>query len=183
MLKEVIVVEGRNDYNAVKRAVDAEVITTGGFGLNRQTLDLIARTGQSRGIIILTDPDYAGEKIRDMLAAFVPGSKHAFISRKDASDKNGRVGVEYALPQAIRQALSAARIEEEQNQPPITMGDMLKAGLVGKGGAKAKRDRLGDILGIGMGSAKKILRRLNSFRITREEFILAVGKITESGEG
>lgn len=32
MIKEIIVVEGRDDVTAVKRALDAELITTGGFG-------------------------------------------------------------------------------------------------------------------------------------------------------
>ena len=32
MIKEVIVVEGKDDVSAVKKAVKAEMITTGGFG-------------------------------------------------------------------------------------------------------------------------------------------------------
>ena len=34
MIKEVIVVEGRDDVTAVKRAVDAELISVSGFGIN-----------------------------------------------------------------------------------------------------------------------------------------------------
>ena len=33
MIKEVIVVEGRDDVTAVKRAVDAELISVSGFGI------------------------------------------------------------------------------------------------------------------------------------------------------
>ena len=34
MIKEVIVVEGKDDVAAVKKAVDAEMIAVGGFGIN-----------------------------------------------------------------------------------------------------------------------------------------------------
>ena len=39
MIKEVIVVEGRDDIAAVKRAVDAELIATSGLGLQRGLLN------------------------------------------------------------------------------------------------------------------------------------------------
>ncbi|MEG0134299.1 MAG: ribonuclease M5, partial [Clostridium sp.] len=41
MIKEVIVVEGRDDVTAVKRAVDAEVISVSGFGINSKIIDKI----------------------------------------------------------------------------------------------------------------------------------------------
>ena len=34
LIKEVIVVEGRDDVDAVKKALDAEIIAVGGFGIN-----------------------------------------------------------------------------------------------------------------------------------------------------
>lgn len=40
-IKEVIVVEGRDDVTAVKRAVDAEMIITQGFGIREETFKLI----------------------------------------------------------------------------------------------------------------------------------------------
>ncbi len=40
-IKEVIVVEGRDDVTAVKRAVDAELIITQGFGIREETFELI----------------------------------------------------------------------------------------------------------------------------------------------
>lgn len=35
MIKEIIVVEGRDDVTAVKRALDAELITTGGLDFQK----------------------------------------------------------------------------------------------------------------------------------------------------
>ena len=38
LIKEVIVVEGRDDIAAVKKAVDAEMIAVGGFGINAKVI-------------------------------------------------------------------------------------------------------------------------------------------------
>lgn len=64
MIKEIIVVEGRDDVTAVKRAIDAELITTGGFGFPKGVMERIKVANERRGVIIFTDPDFAGEKIR-----------------------------------------------------------------------------------------------------------------------
>jgi ribonuclease M5 len=47
MIKEIIVVEGRDDEAAVKRAVDAETIATHGFGIRAETLARIAKAYQN----------------------------------------------------------------------------------------------------------------------------------------
>ncbi len=64
MIKEIIVVEGKDDIQAVKSAVEAEVIATGGFGYDKEFMDKLKIAAENRGVIILTDPDYPGEKIR-----------------------------------------------------------------------------------------------------------------------
>jgi ribonuclease M5 len=67
MIKEVLVVEGKMDVVAIDKAVEADCITTGGFTLSKRSLNDIAEAYKKRGIIILTDPDGAGERIRRFL--------------------------------------------------------------------------------------------------------------------
>ena len=62
MLKEVIIVEGKMDTVAVKRALECDTIETGGFALRPQTLKQIEAAYKKRGIIILTDPDVTREQ-------------------------------------------------------------------------------------------------------------------------
>ena len=64
MLKETIVSGRKNDAAAVRRAVEADIIITNGFGLNRSILDRIRTAQEKHGVIVLTDPDFMGEKIR-----------------------------------------------------------------------------------------------------------------------
>ena len=85
-IMETIVVEGRDDVSAVKRAVDAEVIEVNGFAVKKiKTLEKIKFAAEKTGVIILCDPDFAGEKIRNTIENYVPNVKHAYISRKSRS--------------------------------------------------------------------------------------------------
>ena len=96
MIKEIIVVEGRDDTAAVKRAVEAEIIETHGWGITEETLERIKLASERKGIIIFTDPDYPGEKIREIVAGVAKGCRHAFLP-KDKALKDGDVGIENAF--------------------------------------------------------------------------------------
>lgn len=175
-IREIIVVEGRDDTAAVKRAVEAETIETHGFGITKETLGLIEKACGDRGIIIFTDPDHAGEEIRKKLTEKFPDAKQAYLSQKSAA-KGDDIGVENAEPEAIREALEKARAEKENAEKTFSMEDLMKAGLSGRPSSKEKRQRAGEILGIGYGSSKRFLGKLNNYGITREEFEEAVERI------
>ncbi len=172
MIKEVIVVEGRDDEAAVKQAVDAEIITTHGYGISQKTYRRIEEAYERCGIIIFTDPDFAGENIRKKLSGKFPNAKHAFISRQ-AGTKDGDIGVENASPESIRAALEKTRTEVCRPAALFSMADMVDAGLCAGTDAANKRNLIGEALGIGYGNTKTFLRRLNNYGITREEFFEA----------
>jgi len=87
-IKEIIVVEGRDDITAIKRVVDAHIIALNGFSaLSKKTINKMVELSQNNDLILFTDPDFAGKKIRDTLKRYIPNIKHAFISQKDASGK------------------------------------------------------------------------------------------------
>ena len=178
MIKEVIVVEGKDDEAAVKRAVEAQVLITHGFGISQKTLRQIREAYERCGIIILTDPDHAGENIRKKLAGYFPEAKHAFISR-EAGTKKDDIGVENASPETIRRALEKVRTEQAVREDRFTMADMVGLGLSAGEGAAQRRDRLGGILGIGYANTKTFLNRLNHYGITRAEFEEALKEIEE----
>ena len=78
-IEEIIVVEGRDDTAAVRRAVDAVTIETHGYGIRGETWEMIETAYKSRGIIVFTDPDTAGEQIRRRILERFPGAKEAFL--------------------------------------------------------------------------------------------------------
>ena len=176
MIKEVIVVEGRDDITAVKRAIDAEMIATGGFGINKKVIDRIKEAQKRKGVIVLTDPDFAGEKIRSIISKRVPGIKHAYISRAEGT-KGDNIGVENAEPEAIIKALEEAKITLEEKREEFTISDLVYFKLSGDPKAKIRRELIGKELRIGYGNANQMLSRLNNYGISKEEIIKAIEKI------
>lgn len=177
MLKEVLIVEGKADVIAVNRALEADCITTGGFHITRRTLENIAAAYKKRGIIILTDPDSAGENIRNFLSKKFPEAKHAYIPRDEAT-ANDDVGIEQAAPESIRKALSKVRTLEINPRTEFTAAEMVKFNLSGGAGSSCLRDKVGAALGIGYGNVKTFVKRLNNYGVTREEFLEALKNVT-----
>lgn len=176
MIKELIVVEGKDDVSAVKRAVDADCIITSGFGITPKTLKRIEDAVKTRGVIIFTDPDFPGEKIRKTISSKIKGCKHAYLPRIEGT-LNGDIGIENASPESIIKALSKVKTEVENPVEEFTINDMIVNSLSGKSDSTKRRDVVGEILGIGYGNAKQFLSRLNRYAISREEFNEALKRI------
>jgi len=178
-IKEVIVVEGRDDLDAVKKAVDAEIIITHGYGITENTFKLIKVAAKRKGVIIFTDPDFAGEQIRRRIDERIKGCKHAYLIREDAYHK-GDIGVENANPKAIQEALQNSKCTYEDNPNLFTKEDLVLCDLIGHPNSTHRREELGKLLGIGYANGKQFLSRLNRYGITREQFANALNKIEKS---
>lgn len=177
-IKEIIVVEGRDDTTAVTRAVDCDTIETHGFGIRKQTWDLIEKAYNQRGIIIFTDPDYSGEEIRRRISERFPEAKHAYLSRKDARSGND-IGIENADDKSIIEALEKAKAVKVESENRFSVQDLQRAGMVGGPNSKEMRQEVGKILGIGYGNSNGFLKKLNSFDISRDDFQKAVAEVME----
>lgn len=175
-IKEIIVVEGRDDTAAIKKSVDAVTIETHGYGITKDTWSLLEKAYHEKGIIIFTDPDHAGEQIRKRVLEKFPGAGEAFLDRKDAQ-RDGDIGIENAAPESIREALEKAHYSIEEDAELFTMEDLRQAGLAGSAEASERRQKLGKALGIGWGNSKRFLQKLNKFGITRAELDKALREI------
>ena len=158
-VREVIVVEGRYDKNALRQVVDATVVETRGFGVfnDRERLALLRRLAEERGLILLTDSDGAGFVIRNFLKGAIPKDrlKQAYIPdvygkerRKAAPGREGKLGVEGMSPQVLLQALERAGATFEdapaggREAEAVTKGDFYRLGLTGGPDSGAKRAAL-----------------------------------------
>lgn len=179
-IKEIIVVEGKDDTVAIKNALNADTIETNGSAINAETIEKIKLAQSTRGVIVLTDPDFPGEKIRNTIREAVPNCKHAFIDKIDAIEKYGKgVGVEHASPEVIREALKDAHTMEVEADEVITLADLHMLGFTGGQGSKERRQKLGRILRIGYANGKQLHSRLMQFNITEEQFRKALSEIDE----
>lgn len=183
VVKEIIVVEGKADSVKVKQAVDADTIETNGSAINKQTLALIQHAKRKRGVIIFTDPDYPGERIRHIIEEAVPGCKHAFLPREQARSqkkKQGSLGIEHASIEAVQNALGGVYERIEAFGDWITKEELIRYGLLGMPHSRILREKVGTILQIGHPNGKQLKKRLAMFQITREELEQA---LIEVGEG
>ncbi len=158
-IKEVIVVEGRYDKNTLSQAVEATVITLGGFSVfnDREKLIFLRRLAERQGLIVLTDSDGAGFVIRNYLKGALPKDrvKQAYIPdvrgkerRKRRPGKEGKLGVEGMRPEVLAEALrraGATFLDEAAETPlrePLTKADLFELGLTGGQDSAARRREL-----------------------------------------
>lgn len=184
-VREVIVVEGRYDKNTLLQAVDAAVIETGGFAVfnDREKTAYLRRLAQTRGLILLTDPDGAGFVIRDYLKGVLPPDrlKQAYVPdmygrerRKKKGGKEGKLGVEGMSPAVLVEALRRAGATFEDGpaalrRTGLTKADLLEKGLIGPGSA-ARRAALQQRLGLPARLTANGLLEALDLLLTRAEF-------------
>ncbi|WP_035120890.1 ribonuclease M5 [Cohnella panacarvi] len=182
MFQEMIVVEGKDDTVAIKRALGADTIETGGSAIGEDVLRRIELAQERRGVIIFTDPDAPGERIRKIVAERVPEAKHAFLTKDEARSARG-LGVEHASDEAIRRAIDRVRGPESgaDELQEIEWSDLLDAGLIVHASSARRRERMGELLGIGYANGKQFHKRCLMFRITREEFAAALEQLGREG--
>lgn len=202
-VREVIVVEGRYDKNALSQVVDATIVTLGGFAVfnDREKLAFLRRLAEQRGLIVLTDSDGAGFVIRNYLKGALPRDrvKQAYIPdirgkerRKRAPGKEGKLGVEGMDLATLRAALerAGATILEGGNAPgpadqgePVTKSDLFQLGLSGKADSAQRRKELQRALGLPERlSANGLVQAINAL-YSREEFLRLAGEHTTKGDG
>ncbi|MHC1734929.1 MAG: ribonuclease M5 [Erysipelotrichaceae bacterium] len=166
-IREVLVVEGKHDSALLKSVTDCETIITNGSTLSQTTQKLIVETARQRGIIVFTDPDSTGERIRRQITKLVPEAKHAFLPQHLALGK-GKIGVEHAKASDILAALENIKTFEEPTQT-ITMADLFDLGLSGGQESEMRRNRIGHHYNIGDCNAKTFLKRCGMLRITPQQ--------------
>ena len=184
-IREVIIVEGRYDKNALSQVVDAVILTTEGFGVfhDKAKLSYFRRLAEQRGVILLTDPDGAGFVIRNHLKGALPPErvKQAYVPdvpgkerRKKKGGKEGKLGVEGMSPAVLLETLRrcGATFEGEEcaaQSAGITRADLMDKGLIGPNSA-AKRAALLQTLQLPEHLTTTGLLDALNLLLTREEF-------------
>ena len=169
-IPEVIVVEGKDDTANLKRYYEVDTYETRGSAINQDDLERIAKLQELRGIIVFTDPDYNGERIRKIIMQEIPQAKHAFLNRGEAVPKSktkGRsLGVEHASYEDLEKALSGlVGSYEDEHFFDITKSDLMRLGLLMGSDSRKRREYLGEELRIGYCNGKQLLKRLELFGV------------------
>ena len=170
MYNEVLVVEGKNDKARILAIFpNLQVITTNGSEISEDTLDMIEEMSKTNKIILFLDPDYPGERIRNIILNRVPDCENVYIKKSKAIDeRKHKVGVEHASDDDIKDAL-AHRITYNGEKGNLTTNHLYSLGLLGCNDSKEKREHLASRLHIGFPNGKTLLKRLNFLQLTYEK--------------
>lgn len=155
-IREAVIVEGKYDKIRLSSILDAVILPVNGFSVfnDREMMTLIRRLAQTTGILILTDSDAAGFKIRHFISGALPQGqvRHAYIPeiagkerRKTEPSKAGLLGVEGMSEERIVEALRKAGVLCEKTAEPsrrITKLDFFEDGFSGTEGSLEKRRQL-----------------------------------------
>ncbi|MBR6580847.1 MAG: DUF4093 domain-containing protein [Ruminococcus sp.] len=191
-INEAVIVEGKYDKIKLSSVIDGVIIVTNGFGIfkDREKLELIRYYAEKTGIVILTDSDNAGRKIRGYIkGAIKNGSiKNVHIpdifgkeKRKTKPSAEGKLGVEGIDVKTLVSAFEKAGISSAERTAPkdITKVTMFELGLSGGNQSSILRQKLQSRLGLpSMLSAPALLEILNTMMTADElrEHMAALGE-------
>lgn len=150
-----VVTEGRYDKIKLESVIDALIITTDGFGIFRDSelKKYLRFISEKNGLIVLTDSDRAGFRIRAYIRSVVGSDKVTDLyipdvygkeRRKEAPSAEGKLGVEGIDADILRELFTAYACPAADDDPQkLTVFDLYEAGLSGKkDSAKLRREVL-----------------------------------------
>ena len=189
-----VIVEGRYDKLRLEKVIEAQILTTDGFGVfNKKEKGQLFRTlAKKTPLIVLTDSDGAGKLIRSHLTSMIPRDRLIQLyvpriegkeRRKEQASAEGILGVEgmenallrdlfspYADPHAV-----LARAAEN----PLSKTDLYLDGLTGGLDSAARRDAFAQGLGLPAGMTPNALLAALRMLCSDEEYCQLAGRKAE----
>lgn len=191
-IKEAVIVEGKYDKIKLSGIIDTVIIETDGFAIfkDKEKQNLIRFLSEKRGIIIMTDSDSAGFKIRNFINGITKSEniKNVYIpdiygkeKRKTESSKEGKLGVEGMKHEIIMTALEKSGIlcseNDKKSGNEITHTDFFEDGISGGENSSQIRKALAKELELPERiSSSSLLKIINSY-MTYDEYKEAIRKV------
>lgn len=155
-IKQAVVVEGRYDKIALSAVLDAPILTTEGFRIfsDKEKAATLAHLAKTRGLVVITDSDSAGFRIRNYIKSVTRDENvlHIYIPqiagrerRKSAPSKEGLLGVEGFSPMQLEQLLRRQGLTDNRDTvgaDPITPAQFYRLGLSGQENSAQKRQKV-----------------------------------------
>ncbi len=167
---QIIVVEGKSDVARLSTYFECEYVITNGYDVPRETIHYLKEAAKTKDILILTDPDYPGLKIREILSKEIPSAHHAFVDRRK-SIKGKKLGVAECERDELLRAINSAVTFRKKQIANYDGSFLFKYRLTGAIDSKERRQKLMSHFNLGYGNAKTLLKRLNTCDIPYEDLI------------
>lgn len=177
-INAIIVIEGKTDVAFLSSFIDAEFVTTNGSDVPADTIAYLQQQIAHKEIIVFTDPDAPGEKIRAKLDSFIPGLKHSYVAKKNAV-KNGKVGIAETNQKAIIEALNFQIKPTNLQGSNLREIDLYNLGLLGSVNAQELRNKIAAYFHLGYVNGKQFLKRARSMNLQSQQIEEALHEINK----
>ena len=185
-----VIVEGKYDRQKLAAVIEAQIITTEGFGIfkSREKAALIRALAQKTPVIVLTDPDGAGKLIRSHLSGLIPPDRLIKLyipricgkeKRKSAPSAEGVLGVEGMETSLLRELFAPfcnADALTRAAENPLSKTDFLLDGLSGGSNSSARRDEISKKAGLPSGMSANSLLAALKIMLSYDEYLSLVGR-------
>ena len=153
----IIVVEGKSDASYLSSFIDSEYVVLNGYELNNFVIDYLTHIKENRKILLLVDPDDAGETITQK---FLSKNIKADVIKIDYKkcNKNNKHGVAECDMNEILEKLKNYLSDSKKNKSDIKSSQLENLGIIS---SKEKRDIIIDKFHLGRCNTKTFLKRLN----------------------
>lgn len=181
-VNQIVVVEGKYDAIKLDSIIDGLIIPVNGFSVysDREKKSLLKQLGRKNGIILITDSDTAGFKIRNYVQNICRDSQiiNVYIppvqgkeSRKQSPSKEGLLGVEGIDNSVLLKCLTDAGVQADKavTKSDMTYSDLFELGLSGTANATQNREKLARYLNIPTKLSKKALLEVLNRMCTKNE--------------
>lgn len=194
-VKQAVIVEGKYDKIKLSSIIDGLIITTDGFSVfkNKDKIELIKKLAEKDGVIILTDSDSAGFKIRSYIKSCTQNGRVINIyipdifgkeKRKTVLSKEGKLGVEGIPSDIIIEAFKKAGVSADDissgSKEEITRIMLFEDGFIGTEGSENKRKKLLKYLSLPQMLSTNGLLEILNIMFTINEYRKAVTEISKN---
>ena len=185
-IKETIIVEGKYDKIRLAPLFDANIIELGGFRIynNKDRLALIRRIADKNGIIILTDSDSAGFRLRHYLSSAIPKANIKNVFIPDIHGKENLLGVEGMTIEVLLSAFKKAGIDPEsgnsERTEPFSKSFLYEIGLSGGENSSELRKKICEYYSLPKMLTANSLAEILPIITTEAELFSAVQKLKET---
>lgn len=160
-LDGVLVVEGKEDASYLSNYIESEIVTVQGYEISQSTIAYL----EHKKVIILTDPDEAGKKIRERLNNYLKNAINVEIDLKQCT-RASKNGVAECRIEEIMSKLEPYFTQKPRKTPIFNSFILYDLGISNN---KELRTYIGERLSLGSCNNKQLLKRLNDSNIQLEQ--------------
>ncbi len=169
IINKIIVVEGKEDVSYLSSFIDAEYVTMNGYNIPKQEIDYLNKASNYKEILILVDPDEAGRKIEEKLKEKLVKAIYLCVNISKCI-KGKKNGIAECDQEEIIKILKPHFENEKLENKSVFEGEISKIDL----NNKELREFLCEKFTLGICNTKKLINRLNTLRVSKEELKAAI---------